>query len=116
MIQYISVDELRKLGIDWPMNSLIHEHAVLENGQINLKKTVDKLKSKKAYYDGQLRDAFNFKMKYGADYSDFTDRYDEYARMSRQLEESVSVEAHILRRYWRVWQRPISDKFFDHCK
>jgi chromosome segregation ATPase len=92
------VDELRKLGIDWPMNSLIHEHAVLENGQINLQSTVDKLKSKKAYYDGQLREAFNFKMKHGADYSEFTDQYDEYARMSRQLEESISYLEEIMAR------------------
>jgi hypothetical protein len=48
------------------------------------------LQSSRAYYKKQLNQAFNFKMQTGADYSDFTDRFDDNARMERELGEAIA--------------------------
>ena len=54
--QSISVEELTHLGIDWPKYPLIQENALVENERVNLKSTIDKLRSSLAYYDGQITD------------------------------------------------------------
>jgi hypothetical protein len=37
-----------------------------------------------------LNEAYAFKRNTGADYSDFTDRFDEYARMERELGRAIA--------------------------
>jgi hypothetical protein len=37
-----------------------------------------------------LNEAFAFKMQTGADYSDFTDRFDDHARTDRELGQAIS--------------------------
>jgi len=46
-------------------------------------------------YKKQLDEAFAFKMRSGADYSDFN-RYDDNARMNRKLGEAISYLEEII--------------------
>lgn len=85
MAPRLSANEIRGLGFDWPKYALIEEHSVMEGGKVDLVSTIEGMQSSRAFYQGQLNAAFAFKTQTGADYSDFTDRFDEYARMHRDL-------------------------------
>jgi membrane protease YdiL (CAAX protease family) len=85
-----SVDQIRQAGYEWPKHPLIDEYAVIEEGQVDLVATLEKLRASRAFYRGQLNEAFAFKQNTGADYSDFTDRFDEYARMKRELGQAIA--------------------------
>lgn len=90
MAYNLSVKELRDLGFEWPKYALIEEYCIMEDGKVDLTKTIEGMKDSYAYYQKQLEDAFTFKMQSGADYSDFTDRFDDYARMHRDLGMAIS--------------------------
>lgn len=92
----LSIDEIRGLGFDWPRYALIEEYCVLEAGQVDLVRTMERMQSSQAYYKGQLDEAFAFKMRHGADYSDFTDRFDDYARMHRELGMAIAYVEEII--------------------
>ncbi len=96
MVKNLSADEVRKLGFDWPKYALILEYCVVEDGKIDLRRTLERMQSSRAYYRKQLDEAFAFKWRHGADYSDFTDRFDDYARMSRELGAAISYLEQIL--------------------
>jgi hypothetical protein len=91
-----SVKEIQSLGFDWPRYAIVNEYLDSEHGSIDLAKTIDKMDTSRAFYRKQLNDAYKFKMHTGADYSDFTDRYDEYARTERRLSEAISYLVRIL--------------------
>jgi hypothetical protein len=90
MAHKLSAYDIQRLGFDWPKYALIRECCVIEDGKIDLTRTIEGLQSSQAYYQKQLRDAFNFKVQSGADYSDFTDRFDDYARIERDLGLAIS--------------------------
>jgi hypothetical protein len=90
MAYKLTVTDIKHLGFDWPRYPLIEEYCVTEDGKVDLAKTLEKMQSSRAYYKKQLNDAFAFKMQTGADYSDFSDRFDDYARMERQLGEAIT--------------------------
>lgn len=90
MAPTLSVTDIRGLGFDWPKYALVEEYCVIQEGEVDLAATIEKLQSSRAYYKKQLNQAFNFKMQTGADYSDFTDRFDDYARMERELGEAIA--------------------------
>jgi len=92
----LSVDDIQNLGFDWPKYELIGEYCVIEDGKVDLTKTIEKMQSSRAYYKKQLDEAFAFKMQFGADYSDFTNRYDDNARMNRKLGEAISYLEEII--------------------
>lgn len=92
----LSAKDMQGLGFDWPKYDLIEEYCVMEDGTVDLIKTMEGMKSSQAYYQKQLDDAFNFKMKSRADYSDFTDRFDDYARMHRDLGMAISYLEEII--------------------
>jgi hypothetical protein len=85
-----SVEEIRERGYEWPKYALIQEYAVIEDGQVDLSATLEKLRSSRSFYQGQLNEAFAFKTSTGADYADFTDRFEEYARMKRELGQAIA--------------------------
>jgi len=85
MVQKLSVRELQGLGFDWPKHALIEEYCFMEHGKVDLDRTLESMQSSRSFYRGQINQAFNFKQQTGADYSDFTDRFDEYSRMAREL-------------------------------
>ncbi len=89
MINKLTVTAIKNLGFDWPKDPLIEEYCVMEDGKVDLVITLDKMQSSRASYRKQLNDAYTFKKQTGADYSDFTDRFDDYARMERQLNASI---------------------------
>ena len=90
----LSARDIRNLGFDWPKYAIIAEYCVMEDGKVDLTKTTERLQSSRAYYKRQLNEAFAFKMQTGADYSDFTDRFDDNAKASRELGQAISyVEA-----------------------
>jgi hypothetical protein len=89
MTQKLSAREIRGLGLDWPKHALIEEYCVLEDGKVDLDGTLQSMRASRAFYTKQLNQAFNFKQQTGADYADFTDRFDEYARMKRELGEAI---------------------------
>jgi hypothetical protein len=86
----LSSEDIRNLGYDWPRYGLVQEYCVIEDGRVDLARTIERLQSSQAYYRRQLNEAFAFKMQTGADYSDFTDRFDDHARMHRELGQAIS--------------------------
>jgi hypothetical protein len=90
MVRKLSVQDIQKLGFDWPKYPLVEQYAVLEGGKVDLVKTLESMESSHAFYRGQLNQAFRFKQQTGADYSDFTDRFDVYARMERELRQAIA--------------------------
>jgi hypothetical protein len=92
----LSVGEIRKLGFDWPKYSLIEETCLVQEGKVDLASTLEKLRSSRAFYRGQLAQAYAFKMQTGADYADFTDRRDDYARMERELGTAIAYLERII--------------------
>lgn len=90
MARKLSTSELQGWGFDWPKYALIEEYYVMEDGKVDLDKTVESMQSSQSFYRRQINEAFTFKMQSGADYSDFTDRFDEYARMNRELGVAIS--------------------------
>jgi len=85
-----SVGELSERGFEWPRYAIVDEYAVIEAGRVDLAATLEKLRASRAFYRGQLNEAYAFKQSTGADYSDFTDRFDEYALKERQLREAIA--------------------------
>jgi hypothetical protein len=96
VIRKLSVDDIQNLGFDWPRYALIEEYCVIEDGKVDLTRTIERLQSSRAYYKRQLNEAFSFKMQTGADYSDFTDRFDDNARASRELDKAISYLEEII--------------------
>jgi hypothetical protein len=92
----LSANEIRGLGFDWPKYALIEEYCVIEEGKLDLTSTIERMQSSQTYYKGQLDEAFAFKMRHGADYSDFTDRFDDYARMHRELGAAIAYVEEII--------------------
>jgi hypothetical protein len=90
MTRRLSPTAIRNLGFEWPKYALIEEYAVKEGGKVDLAQTVQKLDSSRAFYQGQLNAAYAFKQQHGADYSDFTDRFDEYARRRHDLSAAIT--------------------------
>ena len=90
MVRELSMADIQDMGFDWPKYSLVEQYCVLENGKVDLDKTIKDMRQSRAFYRKQLTAAFNFKMQTGADYSDFTDRHDDYARMERELGEATA--------------------------
>ena len=89
VVRKLSADDIRNLGFDWPKYALIEEYCVIEDGKVDLTRTIERMQSSRAYYKKQLDEAFAFKMQTGADYSDFTDRFDDNARMNRELGQAI---------------------------
>ncbi len=98
VVQKLSVNEIQNLGFDWPKYALIEEYCVIEDGALDLARSIERIRSSRAYYKRQIDDAFAFKMQTGADYSDFSDRFDDYVRMERQLAEAISYLEMIVER------------------
>ena len=96
MTRKLSVNELKNLGFDWPRYALVEEYCVVEDDKVNLDGTLERLRSSRSFYIGQINQAFNFKQQTGADYSDFTDRFDEYARMKRELGVAIAYVEEII--------------------
>ena len=96
MARKLSANDILGLGFDWPKYVLIEEYCVMEDGKVDLTRTIEGMRSSQAYYQKQLHDAFNFKMQFGVDYSDFTDRFDDYARMNRDLGMAISYLEEII--------------------
>jgi hypothetical protein len=90
MVRKLSIQDIQNLGFDWPKYTLIEEYQVLEDGKVHLSRTIERMQSSRAYYRKQLNQAFNFKQQTGADYSDFTDRFDDDARMERELGQAIA--------------------------
>ena len=96
MVLKLSVDAIQRLGFEWPKYALIEKYCVVEDGEINLTETLEKMRSSQTFYQQQLNAAFTFKQQTGADYSDFTDRFDEYARMRRELGTAIAYIEEIM--------------------
>jgi hypothetical protein len=85
-----SVNDIRKRGYEWPKYALVQQYAVIEDGRVDLSTTIERLRSSRSFYRRQLNEAYAFKRNTGADYADFTDRFDEYARMERELGRAIA--------------------------
>ena len=96
MTPKLSTGELRGMGFEWPKHSLIEEYCTMEHGKIDLDRTLENMQSSRSFYRGQINQAFNFKQQTGADYSDFTDRFDEYSRRARELGLAIAYLEEII--------------------
>ena len=91
------VDDIRKRGYEWPKYALVDKYAVIEGGRVDLSTTLETLRSSRSFYRRQLNEAYAFKRNTGADYADFTDRFDEYARMERDLGQAIAYLEEIVK-------------------
>ena len=85
-----SLDDIRKRGYEWPRYALVEEYAVTEEGRVDLSATLKARRASRSFCRGQFNEAYAFKRNTGADYSDFTDRFDEYVRMERELGRAIA--------------------------
>ena len=86
----VAIDNIRSLGFEWPKYAVIEEYCVFEQSKIDLTRTLENMLSSQAYYKKQLAEAYKFKTQYSADYSDFTDRFDEYALKKQRLDQAIA--------------------------
>ena len=93
----ISEDKIRALGFEWPKYKLVAQYLEISDGNINLAGMIAKMEQSRSFYRKQLNDAFKFKMHTGADYGEFTNRFDEYARTERLLAEAIRYLIQIYR-------------------
>jgi hypothetical protein len=96
MAARLSEHDLQGLGFEWPKYAVIEATSVVEDGKIDLTRTIERLRSRRSHYQEQLNAAFAFKMQTGADCSDFTDRFDDYARMRRDLDTAIAYLEQII--------------------
>lgn len=96
MVRKLSVHEIESLGFEWPRYALIEEYCVIEAGKVDLVSTIEGMRSSRAFHKRQLDEAFTFKMQTGADYSGFTDRFDDNARTSQELNEVIAYLEQII--------------------
>jgi hypothetical protein len=94
MAQDLTAYEIRGLGFDWPQYGLVAEYAVSKDGLLDLAATIEKVESSRSFHKGQLNQAYASKSQHGADYSDFTDRHEEYALQVHQSGRSSSPSQH----------------------
>ena len=94
--QRLSVDEIRSLGLDWPKYTLIEAYCIVEGGKVDLARSLEAMRSSRAFHKRQIGDAYAFKMQTGADYADFTNRFDDHVRMEHQLGQAISYLEHII--------------------
>jgi hypothetical protein len=90
MAKELTLAEIRSLRPDWPRYVLVEKYVVLEGGKVDLGSAIERMKSSRIYFKNELAEAFSFKTQHGADYSDFTDRFDDNARMVRELDLAIS--------------------------
>lgn len=90
MSHRLPTDSIKSLGFEWPKYSLITQYLVIEDDKVNLSVTLQRMESSRAFYQKQINEAFAFKQRTGADYSDFTDGFDDIARMHRELGRAIS--------------------------
>jgi hypothetical protein len=90
-----SPEELRELGHPWPDDPLVVSATVSDaEGRVDVLTTLAKLRRSLAFYQGQVREAQAFKAATGADYADFTDRFDEHVKQRDAFRRAVEqVEA-----------------------
>ena len=96
MSQMLSVEEIQNLGFDWPKHALVKQYLIVESNRIDLPQTIERMQSSQAFYQKQINEAYAFKKQSGADYSDFTDRFDDIARMERELGQSIAYLEEIM--------------------
>jgi hypothetical protein len=96
MGQFTSIEAIRRKGFSWPNDATVESHSIVQAEGVDLQATLEKLISSRDFYQGQINEAFRFKSQTGADYSDFTDRFDEYSRSLRRLKRSVSYVQQII--------------------
>lgn len=90
------VDEIQKLGFEWPKYPIIEEYCLVEDGLVDLNGSLKKMRWNRDYYQKQIDDAYNFKVQTGADYSDFTDKFDDYVRLKNQLRAAIAYLEEII--------------------
>jgi hypothetical protein len=85
----LTITTIQTLGFAWPKYPVIEQYCEPDEDQIDLDTLLERLHASRAYYQKQLDEAYAFKSKTGADYSDFTDRFDEYARKHQDFARAV---------------------------
>jgi hypothetical protein len=50
MSNLLSADEITALGFEWPKNSTIKTYAAVENGKVNVDKSLYNMRIDRAYY------------------------------------------------------------------
>ena len=90
MTKKLSVANIQALGFEWPKYQLIESHAASEHGKVDLDRSLERLRSSRAFYKKQIADGYAFKLRARADYADFTGRFDDYVWMEGKLGEAIS--------------------------
>jgi hypothetical protein len=96
MTRPVTADAIRALGLDWPGHPLIAEHQVVRDGHIDLDATAERLRAGRAEAQRLINAAHAFKQATGADYSDFTDRFDDHVRRLNALQAALAHLGRVL--------------------
>ena len=90
MAQNVTADKFRSLGVDWPGHYAIEEKCVIEDGKVNVARTIEILEDDRDFYKIRPDQAYASKMKYGVNYADFTDRHEHDSQMFYKLGQAIS--------------------------
>ncbi len=93
----LTIEQIRELGFEWPRLQVVEDNLIVQDGLVDLDGMIAKLESSRAFFRKQLNDAYKFKQQSGADYSDFTDRFDEYAKGEREMNAGLAFLAEIVK-------------------
>jgi hypothetical protein len=96
MTHVLSAEQIQGLGFDWPGYALIEEYLVSEGDRMDLAEMIRRMQSSRAFYQKQIDEAYAFKRQTGADYSDFSERFDDFVRMERQLGQCIAYLGEIM--------------------
>ena len=79
---------------DFPVIAL---NLVKDEGMIDLVGTLGNLRSGRDYHQMQISQAHRFKTQTGADYSDFTDQFDEHVRLLGEYDQAIEYVQEIIK-------------------
>jgi len=54
LVRKLSAYDIQNLGFDWPKYALIEEYCIMENGKVDLTRTIERVQSSRAFYKRQL--------------------------------------------------------------
>lgn len=99
MTQEYLETELTARGFSLSKFPVIGLNLVQDGGMIDLVKTLENLRLGRDYHQTQINQAHRFKTQTGADYSDFTDQFDEHVRLLGEYDRAIEYIREIIRSF-----------------
>jgi hypothetical protein len=85
----LPVSRIEGLGFEWPRHAIIKQYLTPADDKVDLSVTLERMRSSRAFYRKQINDAYAFKQQTGADYADFTEKFDDIVAMEHSLSQAI---------------------------